>query len=311
MGRDIDTLIVFSCDQGYFPLAKGLVLSILERGPLADGIGLGFIDIGCDDAALTWLRERGVRVRTPGCDVMGELSHPRFGYRRSQVCRPFLPKLFRGITTFVWIDSDAWVQDVRVLKYLREASEKDPDDLFITPECHYTYTHVNESYCERHKEMYSYYEPVFGPDVARSMCELITLNSGLFAMRAHNPLWLEWETEVSRIYLQDSSTYAPMVLHMAEQTALNVVARRSGRITLLDPLYNYVGLWTLPFRDTDGIVRVAMPPHVPIGILHLAGGWRRYGKNYFENGLLYRSGEYLDRADTAILFGGESTAEVR
>lgn len=302
MQTPVDTLIVCSCDQSYFPLLKGLILSICEQGRLGAGIGLAFIDIGCEARSVSWLQERGVRVCRPDPQILGGLADPALGYQRSQTCRPLLPKLFPDAAIFIWIDCDTWVQDASIFPILRSAVEKDRDKLFIAPECHYSYTHINDGCLERHQEMFSYYQPVFGTEVAQRMCLRPTLNSGFFAMAADNAIWAEWETEVRRIYLGEPNEYDPQVRHMAEQIALNVIAARGSRVTLLDPLYNYVCLWNSPFRDAEGVVRVALPPHLPIGIIHLAGGWLRFGAAYASRGLLYRGGSYLCDEDRTLLF---------
>jgi hypothetical protein len=84
------------------------------------------------------------------------------------------------------------------------------------------------------------------------------------------------------------------------------LARRAGRVTLFDPLYNYVSLWNPPVRDPQLIVMITLPAHVPVGVIHLAGGWRSYGRRCLEAGLLYRSGDYLTLADSAVLSELES-----
>ena len=302
MRSGIDTLVVCACDEKYFPLAKGLLLSILEQGPLAPGIGVAFIDIGCGPSATQWLRDRGVEVCVPDPDRFGGMFDSKLGYQRAQTCRPLLPKLFPGVTNLVWMDSDIWVQDVSIFSRLRSWLTENPDKLLITPECHYTYSHINDDPIERQSELLSYYEPVFGPEIARRMCLLPILNTAFFAMAADNRIWAEWESELRRIYVEGSEEYAPLVRHMAEGMALNVAARRGSRALLFDPLYNYLCMWTLPFRDAAGVVRVALPPYAPVGVLHLAGGWANMGKRYFDRGLLYRAGSYLTDEDKSVLF---------
>jgi len=299
---DDDTLIVCSCDGNYFPLVKGLILSILDPGPLPAGIGIGFIDIGCDEAALRWLTERGVRVRKLEQAAVGRLADSTFGYQRAQACRPFLPRIFPEARVLIWMDSDMWVQDRSVFAYLHKAARADPDMLFISPECHYSYLPINDDMQLRRQEMYSYYEPAFGAEVARRLCERFTLNSGFFAMHAANGIWGDWARQVRRIFLDEYERYAPTVRHMADQIALNVIANGTARVRLLDPLYNYISHWTPPVRGEDGIVRVALPPHVPVGIVHLTGGLIHFGRGYFEQGLFYRAGAYLTEDDVRMLF---------
>src|SRR4051812_23474482 len=103
-------LVVFSWDEAYFPLAKGLVLSLENQGLERSGIGLGFVDIGCAADSLNWLRDRGVRIVSPAEDALDGLGQSVKGYHVSQICRPFLPKLFPDADCFVWLDSDVWVQ---------------------------------------------------------------------------------------------------------------------------------------------------------------------------------------------------------
>lgn len=300
-GGQPNTLIVCACDQLYFPMVKGLILSLLDPGPLPDGLGMAFIDVGCTRSALDWMEDRGVRIRGIDATIMGELASPELGYQRAQTCRPFLPRFFPEAETLIWIDSDTWIQDRSLFFCFRDEVPEHPQHLFIAPECHYSYTYVHEDARGRREEMFSYYQPLFGAEVALQLSMLPTLNSGLFAMAAENPIWEAWEDELRRVFLDKSTRCSTVVRHMADQIALNAIARRLDRIMLLDPLYNYICLWMPPVRDADGVVRVALPPHVPLGVIHLAGGWKKYGERYLRDGLFYRRGDYLTAEDRAAL----------
>jgi lipopolysaccharide biosynthesis glycosyltransferase len=307
-----DTLIVSSCDETYFPMVKGLILSILDEGPLPEGIGLAFIDIGCESSSLAWLARHGVQVRALDAEVVGAVANPSLGYQRAQACRAFLPQLFPEAEVLIWMDSDTWVQDRTIFSYLRTAVRQNQQSLFVTPECHYSYTFVNDDVQARQQEMFAYYEPVCGTEIAARLCKLPTLNSGFFAMSAENQMWRHWAGEIRRIFIEEYGTLSTIVRHMADQIALNMVARGTGRIVLLDPLYNYISLWTAPIRDEHSVVRVGLPPHTPIGIVHLAGGWKGYGERYLREGLFYKRGEYLTASDRAILFAeGRHTFDFR
>jgi hypothetical protein len=301
----VDTMVICCSDKNYFPLTKGLVLSILEGGQVSQAIGIGFIDIGCDATCLRWLRDRDIVVRKPDRALIGGLADESLGYQRAQVIRPFLPQLFPEARALIWADSDAWIQDVSILPFLRSAATREPDALFIAPECHYSYTKINNEPTRRRREIVSYCAPAFGDEIASELCERPMLNSGFFAMSSSNPIWRTWQSELRRLYLEDLVSSSPSVRHMAEQIALNVIAMRDGRVSLLDPIYNYLSLWTPPFRDDNGIVRVSFAPHAPVGVIHLAGGWKALGESYHRRGLLYRSGAYLEPADVAILFPQE------
>src|SRR5689334_8589856 len=187
-GWCMGSLIVCSCDQTYFPMVKGLVLSITESGALPANSRMAFLNLGLDGAALQWLENQGVLVRELTHAAVGELADPRLGYQRAQACRPFLPRLFPDEETLIWMDSDMWVQEPGVLAALVNAVAERPDHLFIAPEWHYSYVYINDDIDGRHAEMYSYYAPVYGETVARRLSKLPTLNSGFFAMRADNPI---------------------------------------------------------------------------------------------------------------------------
>jgi len=61
--------VVFSADDAYFPLAKGLVLSILHAGPPPPSCELAFIDLGCSpDRLSTWPEHchNAFEVKAPG-----------------------------------------------------------------------------------------------------------------------------------------------------------------------------------------------------------------------------------------------------
>jgi lipopolysaccharide biosynthesis glycosyltransferase len=298
----MSSLIVCACDQNYFPMVKGLILSINESKALPEGTRLAFLDLGLTEAAQNWLEGQGVLVRQLTAAAVGELADASLGYQRAQACRPFLPKLFPEADTLVWMDSDMWVQEPGIFAALSNAIAERPDHLFIAPEWHYSYVYINDDVVGRHAEMFSYYAPVYGETTAHRMSQLPTLNSGFFAMRGDNPLWELWAHEVRQHFLGDPLRYRPKVRHMIDQIALNVIARRVDRIALLDPLYNYICTWKRPVKDGLGVVRVALAPGARIGIVHLAGGWKEFGEQYLREGLFYRGGTYLDETDMQTLY---------
>lgn len=57
--------VCFACDEAYFPLCKGLVLSLGEAARFfnpAWDVSLHFIDIGCRDESLSFLTRHGAAV---------------------------------------------------------------------------------------------------------------------------------------------------------------------------------------------------------------------------------------------------------
>ena len=290
----MSTLIVFSCDQKYFPLAKGLVLSLREKNVDRDGLGIAFIDIGCEPHSLAWFRQHGVAI-LPASQLTALEGMPRVdGYHLAQVCRPFLPRLFPGTKTFIWLDSDLWVQSPEAVRLFASLAAKYPDKLFICPECHYAYTTLNSDIIKfQVTKVGPYYDVAYGRDIATALSVRPTLNTGVFAMAAENPLWDMWADEILRLYGRDYGANTSLVRHMAEQMALNHLALRTGSAVQVDPLSNFMCMWALPYRDDAGVVRVRLPPHAAIGIVHLSQ-WAARRTLYFDEGLLYRRGLYLD-----------------
>ena len=298
----MSTLIVFSCDQKYFPLAKGLVLSLREKNLARDGIGIAFIDIGCEPQSLAWLRQQSVAILPTSHLIALEGVPPVSGYHLAQVCRPFLPRLFPGTKTFIWLDSDLWVQSPEVIRLFASLATKNSDKLFICPECHYAYTTLNSDIIKfQVTKVGPYYDVAYGRDMATTLSVRPTLNTGVFAMAAQNLLWDMWADEIRRLYGRDYGADTSLVRHMAEQMALNYLALRTGSAVQVDPLFNFMCMWSLPYRDDAGVVRVRLPPYASIGIVHLSQ-WTARRNLYFDQGLLYQRGNYLsDQERRALL----------
>ena len=56
------TAIVFSCDENYFFLARGLVLSLADAGYPSADTKVVLIDIGCGPASQSWMKDHGVEI---------------------------------------------------------------------------------------------------------------------------------------------------------------------------------------------------------------------------------------------------------
>jgi len=285
-------LIVSSCDEGYFPLVKGLFLSLIPALQRAPDVRLGFVDLGCRQSSLDWIRDHGILIRRPHANIMGALAEERFGNRRAQTCRPFLADFFPEEEFIAWMDADMWVQDIDGLLSIVRSSTDNRNNVFASPEMHFTYTHVGESNV-RSAEIYNLNVQFFDHAISTKMSESIVYNSGFFLACAKHPIWSYWRELVREIYLDESRIHSPTALHFAEQVAFNRCIRELGSITQFDPLYNYLCIWTIPFRDSAGVVRLSAPPGLPIGVVHLAGGWRFFGRRYLEAGLLFQGGRYL------------------
>jgi hypothetical protein len=304
-------LLISSCDEGYFPLLKGLVLSILESPSAQETLRLAFLDIGCAPASIEWLRARGVTVLNMEAVLPDGLGAPLYRYHRAQICRPFLPDIFPGEEVLAWVDCDTWFQDASVLATLRAEALACPDCVLASPEIHYTYTGVNEDQVARQHELLGYYEKIYESKIAEALSRRPAVNSGFFVMHRDHSLWAAWRLEIERIYRDEYDSHDPITRHFGEQMSLNKLILDGASVRWFDPSYNYLCLWMPPFRDEEGIVRMSAPPFSPIGMLHLAGGWKHFGRNYFEKGLLYKGGAYLSELEKTLLLADDASETFR
>lgn len=294
-------VIVSASDENYFPLLKGLYLSLLDPAILPKNVKISFLDLGLKQSSLDWLLSKGVTIAKIDANIMGDLSSTRYGYRRGQTCRAFLPKIFPDASNIVWMDCDTWVQDLDGFLSIIAESIVNKDRIFISQEVHTGYLWPKFDIRDRISELLEYYGPIFDADMADKLSNSMVFNSGIFVMNSENIIWEEWKREIIRIYVEEYDRHNEKTLHFAEQMSLNMLIRKYDAASSFDPLYNYLCNWNPPFRSEDGVVRTTSAPHLPVGVIHLGGGWKRRGSIYMEKGLLYKSGSYLDDADLAHL----------
>lgn len=292
------TLIVSGADERYFPLAKGLVLSLRAGGLPNDAVHCRFIDVGCSEASLAWLAEHGVGVARLGRDVLDQFNAAGApAYYGALVCRPLLPKMFPGYRSIIWIDADCWVQHPSALRTLAAGAETHAGKMLLSPECHYSYLRLNQD-VGRVDLLRAYYTQCFGAGIGDHLGRVPMYNSGLFAMAADTPIWAEWRDVLKHLYAR--GTLDETTRHLADQLALNAVIARRNCAIPVDPVFNYLCIFATPLRDRQGTVRVGLPPNFPVAIVHLAQ-WFKHRKRYLECGLLFDRGRYLTAAELAAL----------
>src|SRR5688572_24964266 len=298
--------IVFSSDEAFIPLAKGLVLSLLAAGYPNDAVDLCFIDIGCAKATLEWMRARG--VITFGFDeakLNAGTPSLQANYMKAQVCRPYIPQAIPGYSAYLWIDSDAWVQRRDSIELAFSIALSEPGKAAIAPflDCSYSFNYASEeeeNYSVFLKYFHNWYKVSYGNAVAERWRGRALFSSGFFAMQAKCPIWSLWTAEVATVYSRDYTGY-PFELHLAEQTALNHVLYSTGGFVPLEAIHNYNCHVGAVERDgATGDVVISHPPRRPLGIVHLSYSSKMMPA-YRERGLLWEQGAYLSRAEEAAI----------
>ena len=300
------TAIVFSCDEAYFFLARGLVLSLAEAGYPNGDTKLVLIDIGCGPASQSWMKDNGVEVMpfNPVLipqNVMSVIS----AAQRAQVVRPWLPDLLPQFEYLICLDCDLWVQNGEFMIVMRAGAKMAPDAVVVAPGLsNYNlrfYVGIDQLLAMQRL----WFESCYPPDLVNKISNALHYSSGVFGMRRTSPVWALWRQEIEFIYpaIATRTGRNKSLMHLAEQIALNVVIFRSGLFRRLDPLYNFHCNSGGAARAPNGrVVTVTMLPSREIGVIHLAN-WSAMYKNYFSRNLLYRSGDYLSPAERAALAG--------
>ena len=293
------TAIVFSCDQGYFFLARGLVLSLADAGyPNADA-KVVLIDIGCEPESLAWMREHGVEVVAFDASfIPASVRAIIKPSQRAMVMRPWLPQMLPGYEHIIWLDCDLWLQNGEAIGHFRAGANMLPQAVMLAPgSSHYNlrfYTDI-EGLIRMQR---IWYEACCEPDVARKLANVVHFSSAVFGMRRSSPIWGLWGQEIERVYPLVAQRN-PQILHMAELISMNIVLSITPQYIRLDPLYNFHCNGGGAIRLADGrVVTNMMLPVRDIGVIHLAN-WSLLKERYVSLGLLYRSGEYLTDAEKA------------
>jgi len=259
---DSSLIIVSLADKGYFPLLRDMVLSV--RAQRAD-VPIGILDLGFEPAQRDWLAERVEHLVTPGWDVdfPGREKTPNF--LKAAVARPFLPKHFPGYEMYVYIDSDAWLQQWRTVEIYCAAAGR--DRVAITPE-------IDRAYKRHYKRpklfgwnlTWKMYREAFGWRVADRLGRNPMLNNGAFALHRDAPHWTAWQRVLAQV-LQRTRFFP------AEQIAMNYLVFGERMPANFLPAYcNWMPGDAAPAFDTERRLFVEpYAPHEPIGIMHLAG----------------------------------------
>jgi hypothetical protein len=293
-------LIAFATDQTYAPLARGLVLSLVDAGFPGPDTDIAMVDIGCAPETLDWFRAKGVRVGTfdpsGAYGFAGRMALPR--YATAQICRPHLPAIFPGYDILAWLDADMWVQDAVGIEAYFEAVGTSAR-VAAVPWLDASYRHHFRGSAAAFDMINVNYERTYGEAVVHAFRGKPMLSSGGFAARADSPFWRRWHDEIEKLFGAAAAEQKGFG-HLVEQTAFNYVLLSDNLLIALDAAHNYHCHTGNACRRDDGSVAIGVPPYCPIHIVHLSET-RGYMARYLEQGLLYRSGAYLDDAERAAL----------
>jgi hypothetical protein len=255
------TLIVSAADESFMPWLRRLADSLRTQNvfSLAD---FAIFDLGLGEGSCACLAGYGAKTVIPGWDlpVDEELARSK-PHLRALTVRPFLPRYFPGYDTYLWIDSDAWVQSGYAIEWLLAAAQQGA--LAAVPEVDRSYIQLSGIWSWRFEWLKAYY----GNDAAQKLISERYLNTGVFALRGDAPHWHAWEHWFGR------GIDATKGEVCNDQTALNHAIWTEGLpVHPLPALCNWLCHLAPPvFNQDTGLFHEPYIPCRPIGILHETG----------------------------------------
>jgi tetratricopeptide (TPR) repeat protein len=261
--------LVTAADAGYAPYLRGMIETVMRHSE-AHPPAICVLNLGLDQASLTWLTSLSATVVQPGWDLdfPGRDATPETF--KAMTARPFLPKHFPGFDLYLWMDADTWVQDPRWLDdFLLSALL---GRLAVVPEISPAYLRQYQTLADDGKRVDEQtwrqraYALCYDESTAEALAERPTLNSGVFALRADAPHWEAWQQSLEQ-------ALAKVRYSLVEQTAFNHAVYTKRLLTALLPATaNWQTHRRLPFIDPrTGLLCEPYPPHEPLGIIHVTG----------------------------------------
>ncbi len=191
-------ILITGADRQFFPLAKGTVLSIREK-PEGANIALGFLDLGCTEEQLAWVRSQGAQIVVPQWEFDFPNQENTPNYLKGLLARPFFRKYFPGYDLYLWIDADAWVQDWEAIALLLQGAAKQKG-LAIVPELHgpNDFLLLSGKTLTMLSWIQGLYAPRLGKELALKYSCYPSLNAGVFCLHAEAPHWEIWAANLQQ-----------------------------------------------------------------------------------------------------------------
>lgn len=261
------TLVVTGADDAYLPLLRGLLGSLRQWAP-QPFTALACLDLGLQPANREWLAGQVDHVAVPGWDLP-VAAHLRAAkpHLRGLTARPFLRDYFPGYELYLWLDSDAWVQERYALERLAAAA-RDGDIALVTE---HDPAYPPQAAAAEWRAWHL--RTCFGEAAAVRRAEGDYFNAGVFALRAGAPHWALW----ARYFRAGLDATGGAVC--CDQTALNhLLAMGAAGVRALPARCNWLCHLGAPSYDAgQGKFCEPVAPHRPLGILHLTGHARTDG----------------------------------
>jgi hypothetical protein len=253
--------IVSAANEAYFPLLKGLILSIFDRRP-DDAIALSVVNVGLAPNQIVELQSMGVTVAEGvwHFPFAQQATSPRWFQTMTGRCK--LREYFPGHDLYLWLDADVWLQDWRAIELLIAAASD--ADLAIVPEIHRAYSYLYKMGPFKENQLLEFFAASVGAEQALRLASQPVMNSGVLAIRNDSRAWDVWEKWMKK-------SLAGTIHKMSEQCALSGAIYLEGLSAYALPAWcNWMCCQAFPMYDSKSR-RFVEPvlPFEPISILHL------------------------------------------
>ena len=279
----ISKAIVTLADSNYFDLLIELIASI-KKYKESENISICVLDAGLKKEQLEILKTQIYSVKKAEWDISVP-SYKVFGkeWLKSQVSRAFLPKYFPEFDKFLWIDCDAWVNSWDAVELYFKACDK--GKLGITQSVGSGYKILTKvkwifgKFAIIKSQNYKHAKKSgFSENVARKIAFSPHINIGVFSLEKESKCWKLWQ-DILRKSLAGGKVFG------SEGLAINIAVYQEDAEVEFLPLYcNWIASNVLPKFDTAKNTFVEpFLPHNKIGIMHLAAGIWKNGKDMRTN----------------------------
>ena len=275
--------IVTLADSNYFELLLELINSI-KQFKQSNNVSICILDAGLKENEIEILKTKVDIIKKAKWDIPVP-SYKTIGkeWLKSQVSRAFLPDYFPDFDKYLWIDCDAWVNSWDAVDLYFEACNN--GKLGITQSIGPGYKILTKVKWILGKvaliksQNYKHAKGSgFSENIARKIAFAPHINIGVFSLEKKSNNWKLWQKILKK------SLSAGRIFG-SEGLAINIAVYEENADVEFLPLYcNWIASNILPKFDTNKNTLVEpYLPHNQIGIMHLAAGLWKDGKDMRTN----------------------------
>ena len=275
--------IITLADSNYFLLLLELVNSI-KKHKESENVSICVLDAGLTEEQRKILSKKVYSIKKAKWDIPVP-KYKTLGkeWLKSQVSRAFLPEYFPEFDKYLWIDCDAWVNSWESVELYFEACNG--GKLGITQSVGSGYRILTKvkwilgkiaiikSQNYKHAK-----KSGFPENVARKIAFAPHINIGVFSLEKKSKCWTLWQNILKKS-LSKGQVFG------SEGLAINIAVYVENVDVEFLPLYcNWIASNVLPkFNIQRNTLVEPYLPHNKIGIMHLAAGIWKNGKDMRTN----------------------------